>query len=134
MENIDVYSVGILNDVYYRVDEQCAGAITEIIFIFEEVVLRITVNTEDDTICLSTVESDIDIADSTIRNKQFDELIASFKSKSIQWAWKLTNQQGYFDGVQFEFTDKIASVENDIVVQFIAIASAIQVYLVKKIV
>ena len=41
--------------------------------------------------------------------------------KRVLWAWILTNQQGYTDGLQFEFWK--SAEEEQVVVQFIAEAS-----------
>jgi hypothetical protein len=46
----------------------------------------------------------------------------------IRWAWRLTNQQGYSDGVRLEFgnSDEASST----VVELIVVASAIQTFVV----
>ena len=48
----------------------------------------------------------------------------------ICWAWRLTNHQGYTDGVRLEFSDpgKLPPV----VIELIVVASAIEVFLVAR--
>ena len=45
---------------------------------------------------------------------------------SICWAWRLTNQQGYSDGVRLEFSER--GKESRAVVELVVAASAIQVF------
>lgn len=47
---------------------------------------------------------------------------------SICWAWRLTNQQGYSDGVRFEFSEQ--GTESRAVIELIVAASAIQAFVV----
>ena len=47
---------------------------------------------------------------------------------SICWAWCLTNQQGYSDGVRFEFSER--GKESSKVIELIVAASAIQALVV----
>jgi hypothetical protein len=47
---------------------------------------------------------------------------------SICWAWRLTNQQGYSDGVRFEFSE--LGKESPAVIELIVAASAIQAFVV----
>jgi hypothetical protein len=46
----------------------------------------------------------------------------------VCWAWQLTNQQGYSDGVRLEFSEPGA--ESRSVVELIVVASAIQMFVV----
>ena len=45
----------------------------------------------------------------------------------VCWAWRLTNQQGYSDGVRLEFSEPGGALSAT--VEFIVAASAIQIYL-----
>ncbi len=52
----------------------------------------------------------------------------------VRWLWRLTNQQGYDDGLQYAFADP--TDEHEIIIQLVAIASRIEVlevYQVRKV-
>jgi hypothetical protein len=46
--------------------------------------------------------------------------------KQVRWIWTMVNQQGYLDGLQFEFANDIS--QKPVVLQLIAIASGIDIY------
>lgn len=46
---------------------------------------------------------------------------------SVCWAWRLTNQQGYSDGVRLEFSE--SGKESRGIVELVVAASAIQVFM-----
>lgn len=43
--------------------------------------------------------------------------------KSLLWSWVLHNQQGYFDGIQFEFANNVE--DKSTIIQLVAIGSGI---------
>ena len=45
--------------------------------------------------------------------------------RHIRWLWTLMNQQGYIDGLQFEFADNVS--QEAVIIQLIAIASRIDI-------
>ena len=47
---------------------------------------------------------------------------------SICWAWRLTNQQGYSDGVRLEFSE--SGKESRAVIELVVVASTIEVFVV----
>lgn len=47
--------------------------------------------------------------------------------KPVRWVWNMVNQQGYLDGLQFEFSENVE--KESLVIQLMAIASAIEVNL-----
>jgi hypothetical protein len=47
--------------------------------------------------------------------------------KSLQWAWLMTNQQGYTDGARLEFNDP--DNPQSVIVELVAEASSLSVYL-----
>src|SRR5438128_2073922 len=49
---------------------------------------------------------------------------------SLAWVWEMTNHQGYFDALQLELTD--VSMKNEVIVQFKAAASRIELYDIKR--
>jgi hypothetical protein len=46
--------------------------------------------------------------------------------KHVRWVWTMVNQQGYLDGLQFEFANNIT--QEPIVIQLIAMASGIDIH------
>jgi hypothetical protein len=128
--------LGDLRDVRYIVDRELrsGGAIIEVSFMFDEAILRIIVDPDDDTVHLFLDEAGTGEIVTTTRISSFDDLIPSLLSKSFLWVWELTNQQGYRDGIQFEFALREAGTRSTVTVQFIAIASSLEVYAVNKIV
>lgn len=44
----------------------------------------------------------------------------------VCWAWQLTNQQGYADGIRLEFNE--AGLASRLVIEFVVIASSMQVF------
>jgi len=46
--------------------------------------------------------------------------------KPVRWIWTMVNQQGYLDGLQFEFANDIT--QKPVVLQLIAMASGINIY------
>ncbi|MBS1636920.1 MAG: hypothetical protein JST26_13465 [Bacteroidetes bacterium] len=56
-----------------------------------------------------------------ISNHQDNVLFGLLGSK-LTWVWEMTNNQGYFDGIQFQFNCKANNI-----VQFVAIASRLQI-------
>jgi hypothetical protein len=47
---------------------------------------------------------------------------------SICWAWRLTNQQGYSDGVRLEFSE--SGKESRAVIELVVVASTIEIFVV----
>ena len=51
-----------------------------------------------------------------------DNALFNLLGSKLTWVWTMTNNQGYFDGVQFQFNCKTNNI-----VQFIAMASRLQI-------
>ena len=79
----------------------------------------------DDTLTVILEALDLD-SDESLIDVSKSELWSQCLGSRIPWLWRLTNQQGYDDGVRIEF----AKPEEDFisVVEFIVMASAIQVF------
>jgi len=133
IKNFDFNYIGPLINLYCVTDKDMANAIIEVILVFDNLSLLITVNTEDDTIKMASINNCNDAKKDIIEVMCMYNLTNLLASKTILWVWELTNQQGYADGLQFEFTDKNNIVDKNIVIQFIAIASTIQVSMVEQI-
>lgn len=51
-----------------------------------------------------------------------ENALFSLLGRKLTWVWTMTNNQGYSDGIQFQFDSKTNNI-----VQFIAIASGLQI-------
>lgn len=87
---------------------------------FEVMSLWITVDSEFDTILLHTSLPDgIDLPPRQIPHAFWNKCIG----KSVRWAWLMTNQKRYTDGIRFEF-DNLNSPD-PIIIDILAIASGL---------
>lgn len=91
----------------------------------------------ESTIATIYVESDFDtlhleLSEMKVGSDCYIKVATTFKpwegalGKSLSWIWLLTNQQGYEDGLRFEFSAK--ENETPTIITLIAIASSIQMY------
>ena len=98
---------------------------------FENIVITVYVDTDFDTLRVNLGEMKVN-SDCYLKVvtsvKPWDELIG----RRIAWIWLLTNQQGYEDGLRFEFSTKEKGKESRILT-LIGIASSIQFFLSQKI-
>lgn len=53
--------------------------------------------------------------------------LASCIGKPLQWAWLMTNQQGYMDGARLEFTDP--DNQQSVIIELVTAASSLHFYL-----
>jgi len=86
------------------------------------------VATDDDSLKLtdSVAEVDVDVDDFNSVNMSDKLPWQSAIGRSVRWVWTMVNQQGYLDGLQFEFANNIT--QEPVVIQLIAIASSIKLY------
>jgi hypothetical protein len=56
-----------------------------------------------------------------------DNQLLTLIGNKLTWVWTMTNNQGYSDGIQFQFNSKTNSI-----VQFIAIASGLQINMLNR--
>jgi hypothetical protein len=75
---------------------------------------------------------------SAMNNKDYIELISDYSSpllraigQPLRWVWTMTNNNGYFDGIQMEFAESAKSDAN--IIQLQVIASRIEYRLVTPI-
>ena len=92
---------------------------------FDSDVLSILAVAKDDSVALSLSELDGSPA------AHISTVWAQCIGKPLQWAWLMTNQQGYTDAVRLEFNDP----ENpgSTVVELVVAASSINAYLAQGI-
>jgi len=102
-----------------------------VILIFQNIHYVINVNPDNDEVeilfqdqsqVLPKDQFKID-DDNIIRiSKRPDNAMFNLLGSKLTWVWEMTNNQGYFDGIQFQFNCKTNNI-----VQFIAIASRLQI-------
>ena len=110
------FDLGELQNLFYLYDD---GNLIKIILRFKnkDLVVRIT--------DLDELELFIkDLSDITLETEIKENILLG---KKIIWAWELTNQQGYSDAYQFEFSND----NNIIIIQFLALAGNIKIYYLK---
>ena len=135
MANLDVlhmatYEGGELKKVEEARFDGQPHFVTAMVFAFEKLSLVISVNDYTDEVVLAVGDSKapgeglvVDVSTSP----PWDKAIG----REIRWAWRLTNQQGYDDGVQFEFANPNDSSE--CVIELIAEASMLTKYVLKRV-
>lgn len=80
---------------------------------------------DDDTLSVNFGALELD-SDETLFEAENSDLWSSCKGGHIVWGWRLTNQQGYDDGLRLESRkpeEKAAAI-----VEFVVMASAIYMY------
>lgn len=80
---------------------------------------------DDDTLSVNFGALELD-SDESLVEADNSELWSSCKGGHIVWGWRLTNQQGYDDGLRLEFTK--LEEQSTTIVEFIVMASAIYIY------
>jgi Family of unknown function (DUF6334) len=121
--------IGYLSKVKYILDEDLGNSPIAFLMYFDKIVAMIRVIEEDDTIELTSIDIElankfdtIDVSD----NSLWKDAIGS----QLHWVWSLTNNQGYTDGIQFEWTNHY--LKKIIIVQAIAAASCFRLYKVAQ--
>jgi hypothetical protein len=115
-----VYETGNLQKVnfYSKIEEDTS--FDAILFVFEATSCFIRVIDESD---------EVELLDSIPKN-YFPVLGLNVLNQcighSLQWAWFMANQQGYQDGIRFEF-------KNGVILELVAIASCFKAFVVTEI-
>ncbi len=97
----------------------------------------------EDTIATINVESDFDtlhveLSEMKVSSDCYIKIATSLKpwndkiGRSLSWVWLLRNQQGYEDGIRFEFSSKDGE-KSRLIITLISIASSIEIYVSQKI-
>jgi Family of unknown function (DUF6334) len=131
--NIEIFfqeDLGQLSKVSYIFDDNLRNSPIAILMYFFKIVIMAKVVEEDDSVEL--VSLDLDMAnklDST--DVSSDVLWKDTIDINLRWVWGLTNQQGYTDGIQFEWGDP--SSDESIMIQAIAAASCFRLYKIEEV-
>jgi len=104
--------------------------ITAVEMRFENTVATVYVGPDYDTLRVELTEMKVD---SDCYTKLVTSMIPwdGLIGRPISWIWLLKNQQGYEDGIRFEFLSR--EKEIPIIITMIGIASSIKIYLSQEI-
>jgi hypothetical protein len=94
----------------------------EVQFVCEHGIFTVVAEGEYDTVGMKMTESTLPFQRDISNTEPWIQVI----EKSIEWAWLLTNQQGYTDGFQFE----VRTTDGHVNVQLMCVASSFSVHVV----
>jgi Family of unknown function (DUF6334) len=121
--------IGNLSKVKCIFDEIIEDSPIAFLMYFDRIVAMISVIAVDDSVECRAIDFDlankldaIDVSKNALWKNAIDS--------QLLWVWSLTNNQGYTDGIQFEWTNH--SLKISIVIQAIAIASYFRLYKVER--
>ncbi len=97
---------------------------------FESSVSTIYVESDFDTLQIKLSEMEIG-SDCYIKIATSLEPWKEAVGRSLAWIWLLNNQQGYEDGIRFEFSSKDED-QTEVIITLIGIATSIQIYSSQK--
>ena len=115
--------------VKYALFESDPKFITAVELRFTSLAFNLRAIADDDTLSVNFGELKLESDESLVEAENSD-LWSSCKDGHIVWDWRLTNQQGYNDGLRLEF--KKWEEESSTIVEFIVMASAIYTYSVAR--
>jgi hypothetical protein len=111
---------GVLSSVDKLVDPELPSAAEAYVLRFERLTVTISVNPNDDTVEVAESER--------IGSNQVKVLAEPLWPKAVgrplRWAWLMTNQQGYRDGIQLELAHP--DEPRGVCLQLVAVASALK--------
>ncbi len=109
---------------FFFVDEPSDDMLVAVQFEFENHVVVLAAQ-DDDT--LQVIESSRHIDEVRVDSRNLSKLSPWNRAlgKPLLWSWRMTNQQGYSDGVQLQFATNVTGEKAE--VQLIVVASEIKV-------
>lgn len=115
---------------YFECFEECDSkpSLCELGFIFEKSSLHVVAQ-EDDSFVLHSSESCSD-PELTPLSLMDSRPWSSAIGNPILWSWVLCNNQGYFDGIQIEFSENTES--KSVVVQLVSLGSEVKLRVVAE--
>ena|ERR1043165_4736255 len=127
MSNLDVLhqvagTGGPLREVSASMLDDCMN---ELRFVFDDFALVVSADGEYDTVLLA-IDDDVREPKTAVRALTDAAWCQPAIGVPLRWGWELTNQQGYADGVRFEFADPNAGTA--VVIELIVVASTFHVY------
>jgi hypothetical protein len=125
-----VYEGGPLVSVAYTIFGDDANFITAVGLRFELMSAVFRADADDDTLVVR-LSPLLPEPEETMVEINSSSLWSACIGLGIRWAWRLTNQQGYSDGVRLEFADPNAP--SSTVVELTVGASAIRMFIATEI-
>lgn len=101
--------------------EELPDQISAVRMNFESVSLTFGIDEEFDEVT-SLTERELEAMISCQLSPQLERVIGS----RCVWCWKMTNNQGYTDGLRFEFS-------NGVIVEFVAVASIFNIFIATEV-
>ena len=120
------YESGRLIDVRETLIDEGSDSINAVELTFEALTVTLSVQPDDDTVLASLSSLSNDEIFRTTRQSFWSTCIG----KGLQWAWLLTNQQGYKDGIRLEFHN--VDEQDSVIVELIALASSFEFFIASK--
>jgi hypothetical protein len=117
---------GLLEGVDHVLFGGDSRSLTAIVLRFETLTAVLRAVAEDDTLAV-TIGLFQPRPQEVIRAASLSKAWVNCLRRSISWAWQLTNQQGYTDGLRLEFGTPDAK-QQPITVELIVVASDIQLF------
>jgi hypothetical protein len=105
-------------------DSQNISWTESVVLIFQGIHYIININADTDEVEIMLTQDQSQVNKDNVINisKNQDSALFNLLGSKLTWVWEMTNNQGYFDGVQFQFNCKTNNI-----IQFIAIASRLQI-------
>ncbi len=119
-----------LKHVYHIILPELPKDISAVKTEFSESAVFIAVDENDDTLYVVPQLPD-DLTDGQTVDVSACEPWKNVIGKPVRWVWELKNNQGYSDGIQFEFAANIK--DRAIIIQMMGIASRISLRTVSEI-
>ncbi len=99
--------------------------ITAVELQFESLSVVLCALSDDDTLEVSSGEFE-STTDEILVDVRDSDPWSKCLGSGLAWAWELTNQQGYSDGLRLEFENPVE--KSNLVVELIVVASAIELF------
>lgn len=100
--------------------------------IFQKGIFFITVQEDDSLELTENIAESILEEDGLEKINVSDELPWKLSiGKSVLWARTMVNQQGYFDGLQFDFANNVS--QEPVIIQLISMPAHIDIFTVKRV-
>ncbi len=122
-----VYESGQFVNVEYFFHQNLPAEIGAIKLWFQKEVFLVIVKPDDDSLEITKEHIDRVLEEEGYKSTQMSNEMPWKLAigNHVRWIWTLVNQQGYLDGLQFEFADNIS--QEQVIIQLIAIASRIDI-------
>lgn len=119
-----------LSSICYVFDEEVGNEPIAVIMLFKEKMIMISVIDEDDSIDISFVSNE-KLKKLTTIDVSSEMPWKNIINLKLSWVWSLKNNQGYSDGIQFEWINK--NLNTSIKIQLVTMLSSIRIHKVERV-